>query len=416
MPTRWQAPHTCGAPQATIEPSIPSTIKYRSLQVNEDALKIDVRQYTVTFPGLKLVLWCILDDTMFVLIKTFTIVFASTVLVVSAYLIQKKLADMSPVSAPLPALNHNTATSKDPDQKLPPEPRELIASPKISTFPTDEPFASANERARRAIVNIICTRTLEGVSETTSGSGIIIDPRGFILTSAHVAHFFLLKEAHTEADITCTIRNGNPATDQYTASLVFITPKWVKDSAPELATSHPRGTGEDDFAILYVTNTVHRESPKPKNFPYVPIRTKHEPLLDERLILVGYPLYDSKLSRSLKNLYLVTSLASVSKHFTFDGSTVDVFALNDTIAAEHGISGGAVVSSESEVVGVIVTSSSDEFILNRTLNALSLNYIDRRVHEETGLSVDEFLDRTPSDIVQSFNHKYLPALALLLSK
>ena len=68
---------------------------------------------------------------------------------------------------------------------------------------------AVNQEARAALVNILC-ETSSGSLHPVSGSGVIIDPRGVILTNAHVAQYVLLA-SQPNVGLTCMIRTGSPA-------------------------------------------------------------------------------------------------------------------------------------------------------------------------------------------------------------
>src|SRR3989344_8595044 len=51
-------------------------------------------------------------------------------------------------------------------------------------------FDEINRKTREALVNIICTSRRGGAFNLISGSGVVIDPRGVILTNAHLGQYF----------------------------------------------------------------------------------------------------------------------------------------------------------------------------------------------------------------------------------
>ena len=76
-------------------------------------------------------------------------------------------------------------------------------------YPTPSESSDAvNSAARAALVNILCTS--RGSVRPISGSGVIIDSRGVILTNAHVAQYVLLAE-NPAINLSCVIRTGSPA-------------------------------------------------------------------------------------------------------------------------------------------------------------------------------------------------------------
>src|SRR3989344_8619427 len=105
--------------------------------------------------------------------------------------------------------------------------KEVLTKPIVqealpkSTVPTKSQ-EQINIETRAALVNILCTsRTgINGIS----GSGIIVDSRGVILTNAHVGQYFLLRDYINPGNITCTVRIGSPAQERYTATLLYLPP------------------------------------------------------------------------------------------------------------------------------------------------------------------------------------------------
>ena len=77
------------------------------------------------------------------------------------------------------------------------------------TFPALSPSAVIG-LSRSALVNIFCVPA-GSTGSIISGSGVIIDPKGIILTNAHVAQYVLLSQ-DPALNLTCSIRNGSPAT------------------------------------------------------------------------------------------------------------------------------------------------------------------------------------------------------------
>jgi len=124
-----------------------------------------------------------------------------------------------------------------------------------------------------ALVNIFCTFRSDTQIRTTTGTGFFIDPDGVIMTNAHVAQFLLMAETDEYGTAECTVRTGNPAAPQYTASLLYIPPAWVQDNAAALRAEIPMGTGERDYALLFVDNTVD-QSPLPAVFPALSYSTE----------------------------------------------------------------------------------------------------------------------------------------------
>jgi hypothetical protein len=107
------------------------------------------------------------------------------------------------------------------------------------------PFSFINEETRKALVNILCTTKFGGSLKPITASGIIIDEKGVILTNAHIAQYFLLKDYQTKNFLECVIRQGSPAKPLYRAQLLYIPSLWVEDNAASIKLQEPKGTGEN---------------------------------------------------------------------------------------------------------------------------------------------------------------------------
>ena len=72
-----------------------------------------------------------------------------------------------------------------------PPPPLVIPPPIADARPASLAPEILNEKSRSALVNILCEATAP--LRSTSGSGVIIDSRGVILTNAHIAQLFLFE-------------------------------------------------------------------------------------------------------------------------------------------------------------------------------------------------------------------------------
>src|SRR3989344_7620809 len=108
-----------------------------------------------------------------------------------------------------------------PPKVPPPAPIVVQTSPMPSLLPPVPPAlslipqAELNDTVRKSIVNIFCLTKTVGVIEPITGSGVIIDSHGIILTNAHVAQYLLLRDYLVKDFLNCVIRGGSPATPLY---------------------------------------------------------------------------------------------------------------------------------------------------------------------------------------------------------
>ena len=229
-----------------------------------------------------------------------------------------------------------------------------------------------------------------------SGSGIIIDSKGIILTNAHVAQYFLL----ADRSVSCTIRSGSPAVDKYSAALEYISPAWLKANPNVLTEAAPSGTGEHDFALLAITKSA-TSTALPSTFPYIQLATL-PPAVDAPVVIASYGAQFIDASQIASGLFPTIVYGSIKEVFTFGTNTVDVFSLGGSAAAQEGSSGGGIADASDTLVGTITTSTISGATNTRSLNAVTASYIRGDYASETGQALDSLLSESPSTAVSNF--------------
>lgn len=276
-------------------------------------------------------------------------------------------------------------------------------------------FEEINQKTRAALVNIICTSRRGGAFNLISGSGVTIDPRGVILTNAHLGQYFLLQDFPTSGNINCVIRTGEPARNRYKATLLFIPPAWVRDNASKITATEPIGTGQNDYALLLITEATGESNPLPETFPYVPMDSSKNFFSEPAAVLIAaYPVGFLSGITIQKDLYPSSSIVMIGTIYSFGEETPDVFSLGGSVVAQKGSSGGAVVNQENRLVGLIVTSSNGEKTGDRDLNALTMSHIDSSFREATGDSIRSLFAGDIKESAQSFSEKIAPELKRIL--
>jgi hypothetical protein len=299
--------------------------------------------------------------------------------------------------APKPA---NTTPSAPPIQPLEPP---ATSSPSLSTD-------AVNAMLRESLVNILCTTASGGYFRPISGSGIIIDTSGVILTNAHVGQFFLLKDYPAKNDISCVIRTGSPARTRYKAELLYLPPAWMKDNASQIKSPEPLGNGKNDYAFLYITGTTNGES-LPASFPAMTMTTD-EPSKGLEVVIAAYPAQFLGGTSIQTELYASSAVTTVPQLYTFATSTVDEFSVGNTIVSQSGSSGGGVArANDGALIGIIATASEGTTTAARDLHAIALAHINRSLERFGQGSIAEFLlSGSLEQRAEDFNANVAPEL------
>jgi hypothetical protein len=327
------------------------------------------------------------------------------------------LATLPSVTLPLIQLPVTTSTtststvnSSTPKQRATPESpvaTPVAAIPASAQAPVGDIDASASE-IRAGLVNIICESPSGSGLASISGSGVIIDPRGIILTNAHIGQYFLL----ANRGVSCVVRTGSPAQNAYYASPAFVSPAWLSANSSALIEAAPTGTGEYDIAILVITSSA-TDSPLPNSFPYVPLG-EDSPVLNEPVVIGSYAAQFLQSSAIANDLFPTIVYGSVQNVFTFQTTSVDVVSLGGSAAAQEGSSGGGVVDASGELTATITTSTTQGETSSRELNAITASYIRRDYIAETGLTISTLLSENPSTMVSNFAPK-IPSLEAIVT-
>lgn len=265
-----------------------------------------------------------------------------------------------------------------------------------------------------ALVNVYCSHTDGAYIKAVTGSGVIIDSTGVVLTNAHVAQHLLLEGLM--GDTSCVIRTGNPATPAYKATLLYISPAWVLKNAPQIVARNPVGTGERDYALLYITEGVDN-APLPQTFPALSFSTTPftPATVPERIVATGYPAV-SPFSRDGDGyLHPVSTGSTIAAFMTFATSSPDVFAIYGTPVGEQGSSGGPVTAADGTLIGLITTRGDDARYGAGSLRALTMSYVAQTYQEETTISLQEGISGNLTERARRFHDALTPILQSLLT-
>lgn len=266
-----------------------------------------------------------------------------------------------------------------------------------------------------ALVNIFCTFTTPTSIRTTTGTGFFVHSEGVIMTNAHVAQYLLLETTNLLGEAECLIRQGNPAVAKYKAELLYIPPAWVQKNAAIIDAEIPTGTGERDYALLYVSSSV-TEEPLPARFPALaldPDLLAHN-TKNVRVKLAGYPATDLLRNGAGTSLIPKQADSSISELYTFTSNYADVFSIRGSAVGAEGSSGGPVVNQAGKVIGMIATRGDDEIDGAGSLRAITVSHIHRTILEETGFSLERNVSGNLPFRSQIFRQTLSPFLISLL--
>ena len=295
----------------------------------------------------------------------------------------------------------------------------MLASQKEDTgLPTTIGDVSLESAILNALVNIYCQYKTDEYIRTTTGTGFFINQKGVILTNAHVAQFLLLENTEdVKSDIECVIRSGNPAKEKYLAELLYISPTWIFENSDVIVDESPRGTGERDYALLYVSKSTDN-TPLPAHFPALPIDTALLSRSTEgsSVFTAGYPAEALMKKGADAELSSVLAETTVGALYTFGSNYADLFSISESPVGEHGASGGPIVNkSIQSTIGLIVTKGDEVTEGERSLRAITLSYIDRTIQDETGFSLAQNMQGDIAYRGLIFKKAMTPFLAKILS-
>lgn len=277
---------------------------------------------------------------------------------------------------------------------LPPTAAEPEEQQTSNDAPQAEEFAF-DPAWRDAVVNLVCESRYG--STLITGSGVLIDPRGVIVTNAHVAKYFLFADWPSPSLFSCVVRVGSPAYPLYRAALLHMPEAWVKDAVETLYTIDDRTVyGRKDYALLLISGTTNPARELPEAFPYLPVYANTLPLSDSFVYITAYAADMLGRIVVLQGIHQLSSPARVAAQKPIEGETQpSVISFRGNINSQHGSSGGAVIAAGGSVAAIptFFDRNPGARTSDRVLNAIGMEYVSRDLSADTGYSLEEFLAR-----------------------
>jgi len=248
-----------------------------------------------------------------------------------------------------------------------------------------------NTLIRPAVVNLYCTARANGDMEPISGSGVLIDSRGIILTNAHVAQYFLL-DTDGNGIVSCVVRVAGSYSKVYRAQPLYISSEWIRENTGVITGQKDGGTGENDYGFLIITGPVSDAESRPDAFVSIlPELSEHEIQKDSYALLASYPAELLGGVSVNRDLSLLSSIGEITGFLTFNGvpsENLDAIEVSGNILSQRGSSGGALISLRTgKLIGIISVSSKGDTTESRILRAITPSHINRALALEAGVGL-----------------------------
>src|SRR3989344_5937968 len=306
----------------------------------------------------------------------------------------------------------NTEKPQDAKSSETPKLPEKISTPVATATVPDAPF-EFNTAWRDAVVNLYCVWPYSDES-LASGSGVIIDPRGIILTNAHVGVNFLFYDTPKESAYECWVRTGSPSKNMYRAKLLYIPSKYISEEVGRMGKYVPEeeiAHGKNDYALLLITKTVDPKATLPTAFPYLSLDEAPIPAPGSSMYMAGYPGGFLGAVTVMYGLSLIHTPVIVDSISSIKGSLMpDTLVFKGSIVGQHGSSGGAVIRRGGKLTAIpSYFKEKAPTTGDSILEAITIEYINRDSKIDTGFSLPEFITRdTPPALLDKFQKEKAP--------
>ncbi len=295
-------------------------------------------------------------------------------------------------------LGEATATIDSESTSTPEEAEESEETQDVPSTTIDPTLAS---------VKIRCLQTTDKYKRLASGTGFLINSKGVIMTNAHVAQFLLLKNAKDAGKTECAATISKDDETSYSLGLLYISPSWLLKHASLIGSVTPKGTGESDFALAYITGRRDGQ-PATSVFPFLPPATSplSKSVKGKEVTIVGYPRLEDKTTPQTIATTTITDI------YTFGSGYADIFSLASSTLGHQGASGGPVIDEYGRAIGILTTKDPGTTILN----AITMAHVDRGLQSEIGFDLASYLQGNLDYKAEIFNKTVSPILQEILAQ
>jgi hypothetical protein len=261
------------------------------------------------------------------------------------------------------------------------------------------------------ILNTVCTRKSGNTLNVTTGSAVLISPKGVVLTNAHVAQYFLIQDYDNNI-VDCALYKENIPTFGYKAKVLHLSNNWISKNYKAISESSPVGTGEGDYALLYIYKNTNPAIPLPEEFPYANLIINSIPEGADPVTAAGYPGSPESILNISSAGNLQIDDIFITNVYTFSNGNIDIVTTTPTPVGARGSSGGGIFEGHqkniSDLLGIIVTTTQSR------INALTISYINSDLKADTGLDLEDYLSGNIDSKITGFQNSYLEPFAELL--